>query len=150
MVPRESLAPIHAERAAAKSMPVKEEGAIRRPWSITIIGWIFIATGCVTFVAGVVSLFSASESQHSGEIGLVLLIRILAVLGGVFLLSGLNWARWLIVVWLGYHVVLSVGHPLFELIVHSLLAAAIIYYLFRPPAAAYFEGGNKTVADSKG
>ena len=67
-------------------------------------------------------------------------VRILALLCGVFMLSGFNWARWLLVVWLGYHVILGALHSLFELSVHSLLFAVILYFLFRPPASTYFRG----------
>ena len=56
------------------------------------------------------------------------------------MLRGSNWARWLLIVWLGYHVALSVFHAPFELVVHSLLFAAVLYFLFRPQATAYFRG----------
>jgi cytochrome b subunit of formate dehydrogenase len=68
--------------------------------------------------------------------------RILAVLSGVFMLYGFDWARWLLVVWLVFHVILSVLHSPFQLLVHSLLFAVVLYFLFRPPASAYFRGAR--------
>jgi hypothetical protein len=56
------------------------------------------------------------------------------------MLRGKNWARWLLVFWLGYHVALSVLHPPFALVLHSLLFAAVLYFLFRPQASVYFRG----------
>jgi hypothetical protein len=127
----------------------KEEANIKRPRTITVIGWGFVATGCITFVAGFLPLLDSSGAQQPDEIGLILFIRILAVVAGAFLLNGSNRARWLIVVWLGYHVILSVWHPLFQLIVHGLLAAALVYFLFRPQASAYFRGATTPSPISK-
>ena len=108
----------------------------RCPRSILVIGWMFI-------IAGVVGL-----AYHSGEFQSqrpferdflwVCAVRLLAVLCGAFLLRGSNWARWGLVVWLAYHVILSALHSTFELLIHGLLAAGVVYFLFRPPAAAYF------------
>jgi O-antigen ligase len=56
----------------------------------------------------------------------------------VFMLYGFNWARWLLVVWIAFHVILSGLHSQFELLVHSLLFAVVLYFLFRPEASAYF------------
>jgi hypothetical protein len=69
-------------------------------------------------------------------------VRLLAILFGVFTLRGGNWARWGLVVWLGYHVILSVLHTPLELIMHSVLFAAVLYFLFRPQASAYFRGAE--------
>lgn len=117
-----------------------------RPRSIAAIGWIFIAVGCIALVAGFLTLVNVDASRRIAErpveFGLVAMVRILAVLGGAFMLFGFNWARWLLVVWMGYHVALSVLHPPLELLVHSLLFAAILYFLFRPQAAAYFRAAR--------
>ena len=63
---------------------------------------------------------------------------LLAIIGGVFTLRGRNWARWLCAVWMGGHVILSLFHSRWELLVHSLLFAAVLYVFFRPAASAYF------------
>lgn len=54
------------------------------------------------------------------------------------MLRGWNWARWLLVVWLAYHVVLSALHSVFEVAVHGFLFGVIAYFLFRTPANAFF------------
>jgi hypothetical protein len=64
----------------------------------------------------------------------------LAILGGVFVFRGSNWARWLLLVWTAYHVGLSAFHALSELAMHSLLFAVVAYFLFRSQASAYFWG----------
>ncbi len=107
---------------------------MNRPLSVTIIGCIFIAAGVVGFAYHVTEL----RTQRSWELVWVCLLRLLAILGGVFVLRGRNWARWLCVAWIAYHVVLSAFHPLSELITHGLLFAVFAYLLFRPRASAYF------------
>jgi hypothetical protein len=110
----------------------------KRPLSITVISWIFVVAGVVGVAYHAVSF--KAERPMAGEFLWVCLVRLLAILCGVFTLRGSNWARWGLVVWLGYHVILSVLHTPFELVVHSLLFAAVLYFLFRPQASAYFRG----------
>jgi len=63
------------------------------------------------------------------------------------MLRGRNWARWLLLIWIAYHVILSGVHSLFQLVVHGLLFAVIAYFLFRPRASAYFRGARPGNAD---
>lgn len=103
-----------------------------------------IVIGCLFAVAGIVGMaYHATEFARKPfdiEVIGVCFVRFLAVLGGVFLFRGRNWARWLLCVWLAFHVVLSFFHSLSELVMHSLLLAVIGYFLFRPQAAAFFRG----------
>jgi hypothetical protein len=64
----------------------------------------------------------------------------------VFMLRGCNWARWLLLVWIAYHVILSAFHSLSELVMHSLLFALVAYFLLRPQASAYFRGARANPA----
>ena len=108
----------------------------KRPLSITIISWIFIITGGI----GLIYHLAEVNVQHPLENDTVWVcsVRFLAVLGGAFMLYGFNWARWLLVLWMAFHIVLSAMHSLLQLLVHSLLFAAILFFLFRPRASAYF------------
>lgn len=134
-----------------------------RPLSVTIISWVFIATGCVTFVSGwfprpsAASAPSASSASVSAstassapvaagrvhgpaEFAMICTTRLLAAVAGVFMLRGQNWARWLALAWIGFHVIVSSLHTPMELLVHVALFAVMAYFLFRPRAAAYFRG----------
>jgi hypothetical protein len=115
-----------------------------RPLSVTVIGCIFIAAGIIGLA------YHATEftTQNAFGVALVSFVRLLAIVGGVFVLRGHNWARWLLTVWIAYHVILSAFHPLFELGVHSLLFAVVAYVLFRPRASAYFQGARAEVAQT--
>jgi len=120
----------------------------KRPRSVTLISWLFVAAG-VFGLACHATEFKAQRPFESDFIW-VCLFRLLAILCGVFLLRGNNAARWLLLVWIAYHVVLSAFHSLFELVVHSLLFAVVGYFLFRPQASAYFRGtknGNVSRGD---
>jgi hypothetical protein len=120
----------------------------KRPRSVTIISGIFIAFGGIALLTSLlppvdtVPMQDVAElkAQHPFESAPVYVARILAVLCGVFMLYGFNWARWLLVVWMGFHVVVGVLHSPFSFLVHSLLFAVLVYFLFRPAAAGYFRG----------
>jgi hypothetical protein len=79
----------------------------KRPRSITIISWIFIAVGALSLLASLWPLVDTAaaqritrlKAQHPVEFWLTPVVRILAILSGVFMLYGFNWARWLLVVW---------------------------------------------------
>ena len=144
----------------------------KRPLSISIIGGFFIGLGTFVILANLFWLVHGqglvhgtvegdrgqglrqaqalrggmSASEHSDLIW-VFGTELLAIVAGVFLLRGQNWARWLLVAWLVFHVALSAFHDWGELAVHSLLAVVVIYYLFRPPASEYFRGAPRPLSE---
>jgi hypothetical protein len=116
----------------------------KRPRSVTVISWLFVAAGAIGLAYHATEFKAQRPFQY--EVVWVCLVRLLAILCGVFMLRGRNWARWLLLVWIAYHVILSAFHSLSELVVHSLLFAVVAYFLLRPQASAYFratqvEGG---------
>jgi hypothetical protein len=119
----------------------------KRPRPITVISWIFIAFGSIALLTGLLPNVNTTAAQRLAELkgpwfvhGIVHVSRMVMVLSGVFMLYGFNWARWLLVAWLAFHVIISVLHSPFQLLVHSLLFAVVVFFLFRPPASAYFRG----------
>src|SRR6202030_4066926 len=99
---------------------------------VTILGCLFIVTGLVGLV------YHLSEGPLDRWIVLISIIRIIAVVGGVFLLMGHNWARWLMLAWLVFHVVVSAFHSLSEFLPHVVLLMIIGYVLLGPPTSKYF------------
>jgi hypothetical protein len=99
---------------------------------VIFIACLFIATGSVGF------LYHLSGTQLEPWIVLISLIRIAAVVGGIFLLRGENWARWLLIGWLGLHVVISAFHSFSECAAHLVLLLIVGYFLFTSPAAPFF------------
>ena len=106
---------------------------MKRPLPVTILGYLFIVAGLVGLV------YHLSEGPLDRGIVLISIVRIIAVVGGVFLLMGHTWARWLTLAWLGFHVVVSAFHSLSECMAHIVLLIIVSYVLLRPPATKYFQ-----------
>jgi hypothetical protein len=105
---------------------------MKRPWAVTVLGLLFI-------VAGLVGLFyHVTQEKLSWGLALILAVRLLAVVGGIFLLFGHNWARWLTVVWLAFHVVVSAFHSMEQMAAHGVLLVIVAYFLFKSPEENYF------------
>jgi hypothetical protein len=115
----------------------------QRPLSITIISWLFIVFGAIALVAGLWPIVHMNGAQLGAEFEkhwMVHLSRSAQIIAGVFMLYGQNWARWLLVVWLAFHVVVGALHSPFHLITHAVFFLVGLFFLFRPGAAAYFRG----------
>jgi tryptophan-rich sensory protein len=112
----------------------------KRPRSVTVISYLFIAAGAIGFAYHVTEF----RVQRQFDYGLVwvCLLRLLVILAGSFMLRGSNWARWLLLAWIAYHVILSAFHSFTELVMHGLLLGVTSYFLFRPQVAAYFRSAT--------
>jgi hypothetical protein len=110
----------------------------KRPLAITIISWLFVAAGVIGLAYHATGFKAWRPFEYDAV--WVCLVRLLAILCGVFMLRGSNWARWLLLVWIAYHVILSAFHSVFEVVIHSLLFGVVAYFLLRPQASAYFRG----------
>ncbi len=109
----------------------------KRPIAVTLIA-------CLLIVAGVVGItYHAREfdTAHPFAFGSIwiLLIRALAILAGIFLLRHANWARWLAMAWIAFHVVISFYHPISQLVVHAIVFIIFALCLFNSRANAYFK-----------
>jgi uncharacterized membrane protein HdeD (DUF308 family) len=103
---------------------------LKRPILIWIIACLYLVVGSIGFVG-----HFRDFRQPDGI--WIELTEFLAVLAGVFILLRRNWARWLALLWIAFHVVLSAFHTLRELTIHSLFVM-IAWILFRPAAKEYF------------
>ncbi len=112
--------------------------ASRRPLSITILAWVYIGVGTMGFVYHFRE-FLARTVFHYDAVWIEAL-ELVAILCGVFLLRGRNWARWVALGWIALHVIVSAFHPFREFAMHFLICAAIAWILFRAEAARYFRG----------
>jgi hypothetical protein len=108
----------------------------KRPLSVTVIAWIFIVTGAV----GLMYHLREFDLRHplAFDSLWVSLIRVMAILAGAYILRGKNWARWLALLWMLFHVVLSAFHSIPELAVHAVLLLLFGYFLLRPQARGFF------------
>ena len=104
-----------------------------RPRTITIISWLFIIFGSIALLSGVLPFRDLMSHWY------VHLSRILMIVAGVFMLKGQNWARWLLVLWIGFHIVISALHSLLFLLMHVVIFSVILYFVFRRQASNYFQ-----------
>jgi hypothetical protein len=118
----------------------------RPPLSVIIISGVFLLAGIVGVAYHATEFTTHGPFQY--DLLLVCLVRLVAVICAVFLLRAANWARWVLVLWIAYHVVLSAFHSAFQLIFHGLLLALVTYFLFRPSTSLYFRGAKAAPARS--
>lgn len=113
----------------------------KRPFCVTCVGILFVAAGVVGLV------YHGSEYLHVGRIDgravSALGLRLLAVIGGIFVLRGANWARWILVLWMTYHVVLSAFHSAEQVAVHVVFLGIVGWSLFGRTASEYFTGQKR-------
>jgi hypothetical protein len=106
---------------------------MKRPIPVTILGYLFLGTG----LAGLAYHFLRGPLDW--WVPLISFIEIIAVVGGVFLLKGRNWARWLMLGWLAFHVVVSALHSMADCVAHVVLLLVVAYFLLTPPDSKYFQ-----------
>ena len=109
-----------------------------RPRSITIISWLFIIFGSIALLSGVLPFRDLVSHWY------VHLSRILMIVAGVFMLKGHNWARWLLVLWVTFHIVISALHSTLFLLMHVVIFSVILYFVFRRRSSTYFLAANPT------
>ena len=117
----------------------------KRPISVTIISWLFIAMGVISQLDTLshLNMYRSSAAPVRDWItGFLLmeLTRLLAIVAGVLMLKRNNFGRWLCITWMAFHVILSFGHTKFEVAMHAVFLFLLSYFLFRRPANEYFRG----------
>jgi hypothetical protein len=125
----------------------------KRPHTIAIIGCVFVAVGAVGLVRGLWPLMGAAAPRSGVDANseplrdgiYVSASGLVAAVGGVFALRGRNWARWVLVVWMAFHIALSLFHSASEFVMHCVLFAIIIWFLFRPASSAYIRSAPRPI-----
>ena len=109
---------------------------MRRPFEVTFLVWLFVVVGIV------------STEYHLWKGALdrwtipIVLVGAVAVVAGAFLLRGARWARWLLLVWLAFHVAVSAFDSLSLALPHAVLLLVVGYVLLGPPTSKYFQQGQ--------
>jgi hypothetical protein len=109
----------------------------KRPISVTIVACLYLAVGAGGFVVHFRELLA-----HHPDAVAIEVTELVAILCGVFLLLGHDWARWLAVAWIAFHVALSAFHSIAEFAIHAVFCALIAWILFRPEATRYFRAAR--------
>lgn len=113
-----------------------ETAIVRRPHTVTAVGLLFVAAGIVG------TAYHATQIDLRDPLGtaepFVLLLRVVALVAGVFLLRGAGWARWVALAWMALHVGIGALHSWSQALAHLALLAGIGWALLRAPGSAYF------------
>jgi len=105
----------------------------KRPVALMTVVVLYLLVG----VAGFVYHLPELRVGHRDAIAIEL-TEMLAAVAAVGLFCRANWARWLALAWVVFHVAISVFHPLRELLIHMALCIVIAWLLFRPATASWF------------
>jgi hypothetical protein len=106
---------------------------MKRPFPVTFLGWLFIVVGLGSLI------YHLSHSTLDRWIVPISAVGIIAIVGGLFLLRGAAWSRWLLLAWLAVHVGISVFRSLSSSLAHLVLLLVIGYFLLGPPSSNYFK-----------
>jgi hypothetical protein len=109
---------------------------MKRPFQVTMLGWLFIAVGILS------TIYHLLKSPPDRWTAPILLVGTIAVVAGVFLLRGAGWARWLVLAWLAFHVVVSALNSLPDAMPHFVLLLVVGYFLLGPPTSKYFQSAQ--------
>jgi hypothetical protein len=115
---------------------VEIDQAKKRPISITILSWLYIVVGVLSTAEHFVEF--RAQRPVLNEVVWITVLGAAAIVAGVFMLRGRNWARWLALAWMAAHVVISALHMMHGLVIHSVVFVLIAYLLFRREAREYF------------
>jgi hypothetical protein len=116
----------------------------KRPIPLIIVSVAFIAIGFGSLFKGVWPVVKGGMAIGSHELtdsAIVAVSGIVAMLSGVFMLRGANWARWLCIAWMAFHVVISMLHNPFELVIHAIILVVLVLVLFWGSTSTYFHAG---------
>ncbi|HEY2861371.1 MAG TPA: hypothetical protein VGJ21_23375 [Terracidiphilus sp.] len=108
----------------------------KRPIAVAVAAILLVIAGLFGLVGAYLN-FKSLSANHYGTLWIGA-VNLIGVLDGVFILRGYNWARWLAVAWMAFHVAISFFNSIQEVLVHSILLALIAWCLFRGAARAYF------------
>ena len=109
----------------------------KRPVSVTVVACLYILVGVWGFAFHFKELITRQPDAVMIEV-----TELVGLVSGVFMLLGKNWARWLALGWIVFHVAISIFHPLKELAMHSVLCAVIAWILFSRQGTRYFRHGS--------
>jgi uncharacterized membrane protein HdeD (DUF308 family) len=121
-------------------------GVQKRPLSITIISFLFILLGALTIIHAAWDLVNTEYRLTNLERHWMIYVSgIAAIVGGAFLFKGHSWARWLLVVWMAFHIVVGALNGLVPLVTHVVIFSVIGFFLFRRSISSYLTNADESL-----
>lgn len=108
----------------------------KSPLPVIIVSILFIIAGGVGFAYHLKEFFE--PNAEIDKLIWIQFIRILAIVCGILLFLGINWARWLAIAWLLFHIVISALHSTAEMITHFILLIVVAVLLYLPVSSSFF------------
>jgi hypothetical protein len=126
---------------------------MKRPLSLTVIGWLFVVAGVGSLGRhlGPLVLGDASAPAPDADdaaIAWIVASGLVAIAGGVLLLRRVSCARWMLAAWLAFHIWVGLLHDPLRLAIHAALFVVLVFLLFRPAASAWLRGANSASGES--
>jgi hypothetical protein len=130
---------------------------MQRPTSLTVTGWVLIVLGAFGLLATLMvpanpvatAMLEQSPLPVSVHIAIGAIGALISIASGYGVLKGFGWSRLLYTAWILISVAITlVTMPFTSLMVVGwVIQAAIIFFLFRPEANAWFGGSGATVSE---
>jgi hypothetical protein len=108
-----------------------------RPWPVIVVCLLFMIAGGVGFIYHFTEMFESGDGMK--EAIWVEALRLIAIVCAILLWMGVNWARWLALAWVLYHVIISAKHSVSEVVTHIIILILVAVLLYLPKSAVFFK-----------
>jgi hypothetical protein len=110
------------------------------------VALVFIVAGLAGLLNDLWPLLTSGAADQMAKLradGLADLVpawttRVMAIVGGIGVLRGRNWGRWVLAAWMVLHIGLSFLHSLTEVLLHTAIFTPLAYFLFSRSADPFF------------
>lgn len=120
----------------------------KRPTSITVISWILIVMGGISLIATTAMINNPTVHDMMAKNPMPIPVQyamsyiglLVMIVSGVAMLKGMNWARYLYVIWslVGFVIGIATSPMKAAMIPGFVVFLVIAFFLFRPKATAFF------------
>ena len=112
----------------------------KRPIGVIVVAVLLMIAGVAGLVGDGMNFKSLSASHY--ETVWIAAVHVLAIVAGVFLLRGSDWARWLTIAWMAFHVAISFLNSWQQAVMHGVILVLFVWILFSRDARAYFRSSH--------
>ena len=109
----------------------------RCPLGVIVVAVLFLLAGAGGLIGDGLHFHSLSANHY--ETVWIAMVHVLAIVAAVFLFRGENWARWLAIVWMAFHVAISILNSWQQAVMHGVILVLIAWILFGRDARAFFK-----------
>jgi hypothetical protein len=107
------------------------------PPTVTLLSFLFVAVGVISTAVHVWQFNITRPTKL--EVAGVFAIGTLAVVAGIYMLRGRNWARWLALGWISFHVIVAAFNQPLGLVIHGVFVVLLAWLLFRRESQQWFD-----------